>query len=396
MNAMPPPGTTPSNVLTEGVFQVQHQALLRTIIDGISEGVVLADASGQLLYFSPYACKLMGSGPTDTEPENWSTHYGVFYSDTRTPCPSERLPIYRALHGEEAPSEELFVRNAQLPDGQHVHASARPVRDEQGRLLGAMLTLRNTHGQRQAEARQRHTEQQFQLMVETAQEGIWTIDADNRTTYVNRFMAEMLGHTVEDVMGKPFHAFMDEESRALADYNLEQRRQGLAGVVDIKLRHKEGRPVWTMVSSNPLHDEQGRYTGALAMVTDITRRHEAEEEVRQLNAQLEQRIAERTAELEYTNRELESFAYSVAHDLRAPLRSISNFTQALAEDCGDQLGGIGQDYLARMRAASRRMSELIDGILSLSRVNRTELAGEGGGPVRHGPLHRRAAPVRPA
>jgi PAS domain S-box-containing protein len=372
MNATPSSSTSPSNVLTEGLFQVQHQALLRTIIDGISEGVILADASGQLLYFSPYAHKLLGFGPTDKAPETWSTHYGIFYADTRTPCPSERLPLYRALHGEETPEEEMFVRNAQLPEGQHVHASARPIRDEQGKLLGAMVTLRNTHGQRQAEASQRRTEQQFQLIVEAAQEGIWTIDTGNRTTYANRFMAEMLGYTVDDMLGKPVHAFMDEESRALADRNIEQRRQGLAGVVDIKLRHKEGRPVWTIMSSNPLHDEQGRYTGALAMVTDITRRRAAEEEVRQLNAQLEQRIAERTAQLEYSNRELEAFAYSVAHDLRAPLRSISNFTQALAEDCGDQLEGIGQEYLARMRAASRRMSELIDGILSLSRVNRTE------------------------
>ncbi|MFY0564545.1 PAS domain S-box protein [Archangium lansingense] len=372
MTALSSTGSSPTDVLTEGLFQVQHQALLSTILNGISEGVIIADASGHLLYFSPNAHKLLGTGPTDMAPENWSAHYGVFCADTRTLCPSERLPLYRALQGEETPEEELFVRNPHLPNGQHVHASARPVRDEQGKLLGAIVTLRNTQGQRQAEANQRRTEQHFQLIVEAAQEGIWTIDTEQRTTYANRFLANMLGYTVDEMMGRHINDFMDEESHVAAASNLAQRRQGVADVHDFKLRHKEGRPVWTMLSSNPMYDEQGRFTGALAMLTDVTRRRAAEEEVRQLNAQLEQRIAERTAELEYSNRELEAFAYSVAHDLRSPLRSISNFTQALDEDYGDKLDSIGHDYLARMRAACKRMSELIDGILALSRVNRTE------------------------
>jgi PAS domain S-box-containing protein len=232
--------------------------------------------------------------------------------------------------------------------------------------------MRDTHAQRQAEAEKRRTEERFRLLVEAAQEGIWTIDTDNRTTYANHFLAEMFGYTVEEMMGRQVFDFMDEEGRRIATRNLELRRQGQSGVQDFKFTRKDGTPVWTMMSSNPIHDEEGRYTGALAMVADITRRREAEEQVRQLNARLEQRIAERTAQLEFSNRELEAFAYSVAHDLRAPLRSISNFTLALTEDCSDKLDATGQDYVQRIRASSKRMSELIDGILALSRVNRTE------------------------
>jgi light-regulated signal transduction histidine kinase (bacteriophytochrome) len=109
------------------------------------------------------------------------------------------------------------------------------------------------------------------------------------------------------------------------------------------------------------------------MVTDITHRRAAEEQVRQLNAELERRIAERTAQLEFSNRELEAFAYTVAHDLRAPLRSIASFSDALMEDCAGQIDALGQDYLRRIVGGARRMSELIDGILSLSRVNSTAL-----------------------
>src|SRR5262249_14784366 len=146
----------------------------------------IADAKGHLLYFSPKAQKLSGLGITDAPPDVWSEQYGMFYPDMRTRCPSEKLPLYRALHGEETPEEELFIRNPQVPEGLHVHASARPVRDKQGTLQGAIVSMRDIHCQRQAEAERHRTEQRFRLIVEVAREGIWTINTENRTTYVNR------------------------------------------------------------------------------------------------------------------------------------------------------------------------------------------------------------------
>jgi PAS domain S-box-containing protein len=372
MTALPQHDPSRSDNLTEGLFQAQHQGLLSAILNGISEGVIIADASGHLLHFSPYAQKLTGIGVTGSSPNEWSEHYGLFYSDMCTLCPSEKLPLSRALQGEEAPEGDLFVRNALIPNGQHVHANARPVRDSEGKLLGAIVSLRDTHGQRQAEAERRRTEQRYRLIVEAAQEGIWTIDPQHRTTYANRYLAEMFGYTVDEMMGKHINDFMDEEGHRIAAQNLELRRQGISDIHDMKFIRKDGRTVWTLMSSNPMHDEEGRYTGALAMVTDITRRRAAEEQVHRLNAELEHRIAERTAQLEFSNRELEAFAYSVAHDLRAPLRSISNFTLTLTEDCSDKLDATGQDYVSRIRASAKRMSELIDGILALSRINRTE------------------------
>jgi light-regulated signal transduction histidine kinase (bacteriophytochrome) len=102
----------------------------------------------------------------------------------------------------------------------------------------------------------------------------------------------------------------------------------------------------------------------------------AEQDARRLAAELEQRVRDRTARLEAANRELESFAYSVSHDLRAPLRGIDGFSQALLEDYHDKLDAEGQDYLRRVRAASQRMGRLIDDILQLSRLNRTDMKRE--------------------
>jgi PAS domain S-box-containing protein len=241
-----------------------------------------------------------------------------------------------------------------------------------------MALSRDINEQRRMEEQKRRTEENFRLLVETAQEGIWTIDAQWRTTYVNQYMAKLLGYQVDEMLGRSLSSFLDQEAQQVAQRDLSRGPQAPVGnVKDFRFLRKDGTPVWTSISTTPLFDEQGRYTGSLAMVTDITQRRAAEEQIHQLNAQLEQRIIERTSQLEFSNRELEAFAYTVAHDLRAPLRSIASFSDALVEDCGDKLDTLGHDYLRRIVNGSKRMAELIDGILALSRVNSTELAARG-------------------
>lgn len=125
-----------------------------------------------------------------------------------------------------------------------------------------------------------------------------------------------------------------------------------------------------------INDTAGKPVRIVGTLQDITERKRAESHVQMLNEELERRVQERTAELAAANHELEAFSYSVSHDLRAPLRSINGFSQALLEDYGTQLDAAGRDYLQRVRNASQHMAVLIDDLLELARVSRSELRRE--------------------
>jgi DNA-binding LacI/PurR family transcriptional regulator/signal transduction histidine kinase len=122
--------------------------------------------------------------------------------------------------------------------------------------------------------------------------------------------------------------------------------------------------------------EQRVHERTAELVLEIAERKRAEEEIRKLNRELEQRVRERTTELEASNRELEAFAYSVSHDLRAPLRAINGYSQFLIEDFSTELGEDGKNYLQKVRSSSQRMADLIDDLLSLSLVTRGEMKRE--------------------
>lgn len=142
-------------------------------------------------------------------------------------------------------------------------------------LLHALLR-RELRMRQHTETALRQSEQRYRRIVETIEEGIWMIGTDNRTTFVNQKMADMLGYTVDELNGTPLFAFMDAEGQAIAKASLERRRQCIREQIEARFRRKDGGVVWALVATNPVEDDEGRYAGALATVTDITERKLAE------------------------------------------------------------------------------------------------------------------------
>jgi light-regulated signal transduction histidine kinase (bacteriophytochrome) len=136
---------------------------------------------------------------------------------------------------------------------------------------------------------------------------------------------------------------------------------------------KDGRLINVSVTVSPIKDASGKLIGVSKVARDITERKQAEDEIRRLNRELEGRVIERTAQLEAANKELEAFSYSVSHDLRAPLRAVDGFSQAMLEDYGEQLPEKGRHYLQTIREGTQRMGTLIDDLLTFSRLSRMPL-----------------------
>ncbi len=212
-------------------------------------------------------------------------------------------------------------------------------------------------------------------LIEASLDPLVTISKDGKIMDVNKATESITGSPREQLIGSDFSDYFTEPEKAREGYQ-QVFSQGFVKDYPLAIRHTSGKVTYVLYNAVVYKNEAGETQGVFAAARDITERKRVEEEIRRLNAELEQRVRERTAQLEAVNKELESFSYSVSHDLRAPLRSIDGFSQALLEDYTDRLDEQGKDHLKRVRNAAQRMSQLIDDLLILSHMTRSEMKRE--------------------
>ena len=238
------------------------------------------------------------------------------------------------------------------------------LRDNAGkpiRVIGAIMDITE---RKKTEQQIAYSEQRYRQIVETAQEGIWMIDENNITTFVNKKMGEILEYAPEDIMGKAIYGFMDEESKKNSIKEIERRMQGVSETHDTVFITSSGKKVTTTISVNPIFDDAGRYKGSLGMVTDITKRKSDEELIKQSEANLDLK----NKELKRKNTELEQFAYVASHDLQEPLRTTSSFVKLLQQQYGGKLDEKADKYFNFIIESSDRMKVLINDLLDYSRI----------------------------
>lgn len=284
----------------------------------------------------------------------------------------ERMRAIDVSHHPTGSEPRKFLRC----DGQIVYGevSGSPF-PYQGGTLGIVTIHDVTERRRAAEALARERNL-LRSVIDALPDPVYVKDRDRRYLFMNASGllvrglptdADLQGKTAFDILPPELAAQFDADDRRVIETGepIIEREQA------IELPGGETR--WYLTTKVPLRDASGAIIGVIGVNHDVTEIRRNDDTIRRFNAELEQRVAERTRQLEAANRELESFAYSVSHDLRAPLRSIAGFSQALLEDYRERLDETGLDYLRRVRNAAQRMAGLIEDLLALSRVSRIQM-----------------------
>jgi PAS domain S-box-containing protein len=252
-----------------------------------------------------------------------------------------------------------------------IEATYVPDFGDDGAVAGIFVLVLDTTERKKTERALRESEERFRNMADHAPVMIFVTELDGACTYVSQSWCDFTGQSRENGLGRGWVEAVHPEDRAVvrkAYVAALERREGLR--VEYRLLRKDGEYRWALAAAVPRLGSGGEFLGYIGSVIDITERKLVEEEIRE-------RVRLRTAELEATNKELESFSYTVAHDLRSPLRAMHRYGEILRETYANQpLDAEGLDFLARIESSAKRMDVLIEGLLALTRLARAEPTSE--------------------
>ena len=236
------------------------------------------------------------------------------------------------------------------------------------------LALTNEELERQALSL-RESEERFRATFEQAAVGIAHVNIEGKFVRVNERLCAELGYSREQLLSKTFKDITHPDHLEADVKDAEKLFSGQAENYSKEKRYvrKDGSPIWVNLTAALVRDSNGDPKYSISVVEDISARKRAEEEIQKLNEELERRVAERTSELQTANQELESFSYSVSHDLRAPLRHISGYLELLEDEAGSSFDERAQRYLETAAQSAVRLGKLIDDLLAFSKMGRAEV-----------------------
>ncbi|MGE0097767.1 MAG: PAS domain-containing protein [Hydrogenophaga sp.] len=354
----------------------EKSAALQATLDSISQGLTKVDASGRILIYNQRVLELLDlpeellrGRPSNEDIVKFQRERGDFGDGMRLVEPEAHGYLKRPGDVE---SPDYYWRKTR--DGRTLDIRSRRLSDG-----GLVRTFTDVSSYFEAQEALREQRQRLAWVLEGTRPGIWETNLVEHTLTVNERWAEMLGYTLRELQPmryETWEALVHPDDLRRAD---DIRDRHLAGQLpyyecDIRMRHKLGHWVWVNTRGR-VHqrDDQERALFMSGTHIDISERVAAQEQVRALNASLEQRVSERTAALERSMRDMEAISYSIAHDLRAPLRSVNGFAAIVLEEEADRLSAQGRDMFQRIARSARNMGQMLTDMLELLRVVRVEL-----------------------
>lgn len=373
----------------------QERSQLEAIIQQMPAGIIIAKAPSGKIILGNQQVEQIWRQPfiSSTDIAQYKEWKG-FHSDGQ---PYEPLdwPLARSITtGEVVTQEEISILRGDGTLGVTL-ANSTPIRDRQGKIIAGVAMFNDITEGKQAQEELQKSYNLLEAVIEGTIDAIFVKELQGRYVLLNSTSAKIIGGTKQEIIGKDDREFFSPEiAHMLMETDRHIMTTGECQILEESVpimdtadqedpadktpeEDKKGRGIImmrTFLSAKSVwRDAQESVIGLIGVAKDITERKKAEQEIINWNENLERRVLERTAELETANKELEAFSYSVSHDLRAPLRGIDGFSQALLERYADKLDDKGKHYLQRIRAGTQRMGALIDDLLTLSRVTRSEM-----------------------
>ncbi len=268
---------------------------------------------------------------------------------------------------------ELLMRRA---DGSEFPGELAITRIAKQEPPSFSVVVRDITERKAAEQALRESEERFRLLVDGVVDyAIYTLDPEGRVTFWNHGGERLMGYQPEEIAGQPVARLYAAEDCAAHKPEHALREAAAKGRFEEESWRvrKDGSRFWGNTLTTALRNEAGQLHGFARISRDVTERKQAEERSAKQNEELEQRVRERTAELEAANKELDAFSYTVSHDLRTPLLHIQGFAEVLQSTAGEKLDGDGRHHLQTITEAATGMGKLIDDLLAFSRVSKSEM-----------------------
>ena len=273
-----------------------------------------------------------------------------------------------------------WEETSDYPTGRLIgEVSIAPEFDDSMECVGLVGSVHDVTERKRAEEALRHSELRNRQLLESVTAYTYTVEIHNRRpvhTIHGAGCEKVTGYTPSDYSANPnlWLEMVHPDDRHVVEHYADPLCDGVGvEALEHRVLHKDGQVVWVRNTYVLKYNEDGKVTGYDGLISDITERKHAEEDIRRLNSRLEDRVVERTAQLEEANKELEAFSYSVSHDLRAPLRHASGFVDLLVKRCKPELSDKAQHYLSSIADSVHQMGVLIDDLLQLARTGRTEM-----------------------
>ena len=345
--------------LTEAQKELRRQTrILQSVLDSMADGVIVSDHNGKFLLWNPAARQIIGIGPEDVVPQEWSEFYGCYEPDGQTLSPPENLPLARAMRGESVTGQELVLRNPHLPEDVWISINARPLKNDRGDLRGGVIVLRDVTAAKKVEEEIKVREKKNRTILATAHEAFITIDESSTIVEWNEQTEATFGWTAAEAVGRSMPDLiipppLRDAHREGVERFLEGGKAPLLGRrLELTALHRDGHEFPIEITISPVRQASG-YLFA-AFLHDITEEKQAKRELEK---------AKDAAEA--ANRAKSSFLANMSHEIRTPMNAIIGMTELVLDT---DLAPPQREHLTMVQESADSLLAVINDILDFSKI----------------------------